>query len=278
MRYLPIENIFNYLPAIIREKMSDDDLILSWAFQAYRSIHQESIQYQRNIQFIEIANHSGYIPDDYIKTHKVSVLQEPDLASVVKLFNCEDCEEEKVENRENPCPITHRYFLNSDFYQGNSWHVAKEVKVMKDDFFCKVQSQSCAPLYHIRNNSIYTSFKEGMVALDYYSFLLDEDGRFLLPEMPIVMWEYLSKHIERRYLDERALSFQGTEMGDFRMRNQVMQTRNQARMEEASLKNHWRAVGMLSNLSIDNQKAIQSNQVIHSGERLRRYLEIHYAV
>lgn len=278
MNYIPIDNVFNYTPEIIRKNMKDDNLMKSWALQAYRSIDFESSQYNRKIAFIESSSHTGSVPEDLVKVHKVSMLTDVDVQALINLYECPDCEEGREVGRDNPCPITHRYFINSAFYAGSSWAIAKEVSFINSDFFCKVTTQSCKPLYHLRNKTIYTSSASALIALDYFSFIKDDNGNFLLPELPIVMWQYLAKHIERRYLEERALNFEGSEMMDFRKRNQVAQLKNEALSAELSLRNHWRATMMLSNLRLENQKAIQSNAIIHSADILRSHLSTRYAI
>lgn len=278
MNYVPAENIFNYLPSAIRRGMNDDDTIISWCMQAYRRLNFKGVQFMRNISFLEVSSHSAILPTDYLDIHKVSILDEPDPTSLVTLYECADCEEDREENRENPCPLTHRYFLNSDFYRGNSWQLMNKVSALSDNFFCKSPALDCQPLYFIKDGSIYTSISTGLVALDYYSFMKDDEDRFLLPESPQVMWEYLSKHVERRYLQDRMYQDQGSGIDAARKRRDIQSMFQDARNAEVSFLNHWRGVLTLSNIRISNLNAIMSNRIVHSADVMRRHLSTNYAI
>lgn len=277
MNHIPIENIFNYLPAAIRRKMNDDDTILSWTLQAYRKLNT-GVQYMRNIAFLDIQNHMAALPDDYQGRHKVSILKTNDPSALVSLYECPECEEDREENRDNPCPITHRFFLNSPLYQSNLWTLMNETYARSDDFFCKAPALDCQPLYFVKSTNIYSSIQTGLMALDYYTFLKDEDGRFLLPDEPQVMWEYLGKHVERKYLDERVYSMDGSGIDRARMSSEFRSMRKEVHDSEVSLFNHWRAHNTLSKMRISNMDALISRGIIGTISVMRQHLSTYYAI
>lgn len=279
MNYVPIDNIFNYLPRPVRTSMNDDDLIMGWALNAYTKENRKHTQYVRQIYFANIGSHKISIPSDYKDIHKISVLEESNISGLIDLFNCAECEEDRQENRENPCPITHRYFLNSSYYSSNAWKAMTKVAMLSDDFFCRVPSVSCKPLYFIKDGEIFTSSSSGIVALDYYAYLKNSEGKFILPEEPAEMWQYLASAVERQYLQERAYAaIEESGIDGSRKRQAITSMLHTAIVNEGLYLDKWHGIGTLSDLNISHLAAIQSQNTVHGAEMLREHLQLRYGI
>ena len=214
VEYIKIENIFNYLPDYVRDNMQDDDQILSFTLQGFKKLNFPTVKYIRKIIFLEVNDHNAVFPKDLKKIAKIKCYLGDCPENIINSFfsNCE-CKEEGIEEiTTNPreakeCTIYHDLFLRSDFYN-NFWVPVIYKENFDNTYYCndKVDMRECSHTYSVTTDMELGrfSFKEGLIALEYYTDIKDGEGTFLLPKEPIMIWEYLSSYVKTRYWENRA--------------------------------------------------------------------------
>jgi hypothetical protein len=278
MKAIQIDNIFNYIPQTIRREMNDDDLIKSWTLQAFRLLNFKGYQYERAIEFVSLSGYKGELPSDFLSAHKVSILTgTSNPQGLASIFECEDCEDEREENRESPCPLTHRFVL-SRIYEEPGWQTMKYTPNIGPNFFCRANVDSCQKIWSMKGGEIYASAKDGLLAIEYYRFLRDEQENIMLPQEPQVLWSYLSGHVQRRYLEDKRFQVNITNINEARSLNGLSNMYQTAMMQEVSYLSNLRAQLMLSNMKIENIQAIQSGGIVRTANLMRRHLTTYYAI
>lgn len=205
-RFVKIDNIFNYIPSPIRKMQADDDQLKSWAMQGLDKLNLYP-RYIKDIVFIDVQNHNAVLPDGFKRMISV------------KVFNPEV---ELTEEEDDLVDTIHyEAFVNSDFYR-LSWTTVKHVGYLDKDYLRCIENGSCSHAYSTKpgSNILTFSFLEGPIAIEYEKNMTDDEDNFLVPEEPIVLWEYLSSYVQMRHWSDRlAMSEQGA-LQMYRMKQQ----------------------------------------------------------
>lgn len=209
MKYVEIGNIMNYLPSALKKQLADDDQIFSWAMQAYRKLNNMKDQV-KDISFLEVKNHKTKLPKDHQRTISVRVFaKDPTVEELDAL--CNSIVLPANNSFASPCPISYKNFVCSDYYL-NNWKIVSHVGNTKEDYLCRVTADYPNHVYSTEPGSdvLTFDFLEGIVAIEYWANPKNKYGDFLLPEQPIVLWQYLAAYIKMMYWeDQRFLGTQG---------------------------------------------------------------------
>jgi len=207
MKLVPIDNIFNYLPKNLRRELSDDTQILSWALQALRTVNH-SQKYVKDITFHEISNHKAYLPEDLHKVYKVSyAIREPDNLEIDRLCECQPQTDAANFSLETNCiPLYHELFLTSNYYLTGFKPMAYKKTKLTDNYVCNVKWGGCYGFYSLNTSASIMTFSEqtGFVAIEYFAEPKNDDGKFLVPDVP-ALWNGLSAYVKAKFYEDRMI-------------------------------------------------------------------------
>jgi len=268
MNTIPLDNVFNYIPKTLRDLVSDDDQIKSWALQAMQSLKYDHFQYVRDIAFYSVTNHKAVIDPDLKRFLKVYALRRDLItqSEVDALYNCCDTEYEQYPENgtfAQMCPLYHRLFLTSTFFK-NTWEPVKRVQNLTDDYFCNIEFTGCNDVfsYDSSTNIMQTSFASGVIAVVGYYHAKDADNNFLIPEEPQVLWRYMAAYAIARYLEDQEL-----------MGKQNIATLSQRWQDrETKFKNNLRATWNFMSSDSKNIQSIMSTKFLRNHQVLLEYI------
>jgi len=269
MDIIKLDHVFNFIPNTIRDQVSDDDQIRSWAMQAATSLNFKHLQYVRDIIFLTVENHQAVMPDDMKKILKIHAYQGSTLSEsdVDVLYNC--CDTSTFElypdgmTFAEACPIYHRVYVASTFFQ-NNWEAVERVQNLADDYFCNVDNAGCNEVYSYNSSDRIAqfSFKTGLIAVTYYGLAQDSDGDVLMPEEPQDLWNYMSAYIVTKFLEDQEL------MG----KPNVASMLDRWRDRETKFRNSLRAKWNLMSLRGSNIQSIISTRFLRNSQILLEYV------
>lgn len=98
---------------------------------------------------------------------------------------------------DNPLGIQNTY-SSADYIPNQKVNILTNQTI---DYLCK----ECEPAVQITGNIGTFNFDTGIVLVHYYAPLKDNNGEYLLPSEPEVIWHYLAKYIEEKHWYERGL-------------------------------------------------------------------------
>lgn len=203
----PLDNVFNFLPKNLRRELSDDDQIRSWALQALRTVNH-SQRYIKDISFHDIVNHRANLPDDVYKIYKVSYASEqPTDLQIASLCACEAQTDSANYSLEDDCiPIYHQLFLNSDYYTSTFRPMAYKKTRLADNYVCNVQWGGCHGFYSLDSTGSVMTFSEqdGFVAIEYLAEPKNDNGDFLVPDLP-QLWSGLAAWIKAKFYEDKSI-------------------------------------------------------------------------
>lgn len=206
-KLVPLDNVFNYLPKTLRRELSDDNQIRSWALQALRTVEHNQ-RYVKDISFHDIENHRANLPEDVYKIYKVSyATAQPTDLEISSLCACEAQTDSANYSLEADCiPIYHQLFLNSDYYQAVFKPMAYKGSRLTDNYVCNVAWGGCHGFYSLNSLGTVMTFseEEGFVAIEYLAEPKDDDGKFLVPDLP-QLWSGLSAWIKAKFYEDRSV-------------------------------------------------------------------------
>lgn len=201
MDYVELDNVFNYIPQPIRIMFADDDQLLSFAFQAWKSLHDTRTATVKNFEILDVVNHKVTMPD---AKRIVSVRRYVDTFATADCID-EICDAIELPNNDSfasPCSVNMKYFLESEFYR-NAWVPVIRTRNLTADYLCDADNVSCSDLYSMRPGSKVAtfSFLEGSVAVVYETLARDDSNNLMLPVEPEVLWMYLGAYVKWKYWD-----------------------------------------------------------------------------
>lgn len=204
------------------EEISETDVI-EWVAEALEFISTPKM-YENKIGILEVKNHQTNLPIGLTSIvqvvrdnkHKVESCTEtlchdtnknPQQEQIqVEVFDCPECLKEldseiltlgKLEETPKGVVFTSKYKKRNRFSPVRlSNHTFFNTLVCEEDYDLY---KSCVDEYTIVNNTIRTSFKEGLILISYYRVMIDEEtGYPLIPEEVstinaltyYVMWKY----------------------------------------------------------------------------------------
>lgn len=187
---LPLANVLNYVSNAVIETQNDNDQLLSWGLTAFRALNFLNLEYVLDIDFYAVVNHQLVLPK-YIKTIQEVKMQVQNLDLFI--------DDNVVDYTES---VFYNEFLNNDTY----FKRLNEIPPIEMDYYCKISNlQYVYSLTHLSSESriIQVPFTDAILMIKYYKPITDDCGDFLLPEEPIVFWEYLGAKIEEKHFKER---------------------------------------------------------------------------
>lgn len=211
---LKIDNVFNYGLEAIRKQVNDDDQIKSWALQAIRGINLPNLHWVKDIEFLAVVNHQVLLPS-FISPERIKSVK-----GLIQLSSggYPGADAETVETittttsvytGSNEITMTSVTDVIIDESNGvfnsilsvynDSTVFAPFEKVMNVDpqYYCKVVGTG-GLYYSVTDGMIITNVQEGTIAVQYLREL-KEDGDFVFPEQPAVMWEYMAAYVRTRF-------------------------------------------------------------------------------
>lgn len=197
---IPLENVFNYIPNNLRRTYNDDDQILSYALQAWRNIGVPA-RYIKDIAFLEVKDHKADIPEDTFKI--VSVWKIKDDADFSYLYDCADEPEHVITEFDTYCTINYRLFKTKET---DNFERLKYAGNYGDSYVClEAHKGHCGETWSVSvaTRQIQTSIKDGIIMMYYFKEPKNEEGQFLLPATPIVLWEYLAASVCTKIWEDR---------------------------------------------------------------------------
>jgi len=258
---LSIENIFNYLPRVIREEVNDDTQILSWALQGLRTIESPA-RYIKEIWFTKVNNHTAPLPKGLHKIYKVSFST---VEPIDGFCRCQGSDDPDMSIEKDCVSIFHTLYLNS-YRHTHGWQtLAYKGFSLSSQYVCKVSWGACKGYYSLTSNlsHIRTSFESGFLAVEYLAEAKDEEGNFLAPDIT-QLWLGLSHYIQAQYYNDRAA------MAEQNANNLYMQHLNLARnqMQEA------RSILALKHIDISEHRALIKMPSRFSKSYIRAYKDL----
>ena len=203
MKHLvPIDYIYNYVSPLVRSNINNDVQILEWALNAYRNF-ESPIRFKNDIVFLKVLGHKTEIPQYIHRITKAKWLNKsPSETQLSELYSCVECKEPATvtERFDAKCPFNHRLFITSSFYN-DCWEPVNYIGEYCKNFICKVKFYEGCENYttDTLNKTITTTFKEGILALEYEKEIQDIEGNYMLPKLPNILWEYLNKVVLCKY-------------------------------------------------------------------------------
>lgn len=210
LKYISIEEVADLVKSELKlyneQGRIDTDDCVQYAVDELRNIGVPQI-FDQKICIIPIVNNAGCLPDDiylldlvyktnsgiqlnkrlYPLTTNVSTTTStttddcsPVTTTVTKTVitreNCEDGQELlSIQNQISTSEVTEILNICEPMYYGGS-----DLKLLKDS--TKNQYQKRYQSYIISGGSVITSFKEGYVIMTYLGWMLDQDGRPMIPD------------------------------------------------------------------------------------------------
>jgi len=183
MRYVPLDQVLNYIPRSIRDEEMNDARLKSYMLMGLRTINPD-LDYRYKVALVEVENHRACLPEDLRKIEVITSFSHNinpyDLTDVQKC-TCTD-EEPTTSN----CKITlnHAMFLASAAFQQTYLlsYIGQNVEM-----FCRdcpnIINRSCGESFSIdENNNILTSFEVGVLCVSYKAFVATADNKFMIPD------------------------------------------------------------------------------------------------
>lgn len=236
IKTIPITSIFNFISKQVRAQEQDDEQLLSWAYQRYRT-SQNALRWIKDMTFLEVENYQAKLPSTVQRIWRV--LHCVDKLNIEEL---EDCECEPREGTSDPTAtidqsaglVYHTLFLNSQAYRDKFMPMAYAGTPLSKKFICNVHTGQCngAATYSLSSDfcSIRTSFEQGVIALEFLATPLDEEGLPLIPEQPTELWQGMAHYAEAQHWRNRAAMKEESAFGMFQsnlqMANQYMREAN----------------------------------------------------
>jgi hypothetical protein len=198
---ISIDNVFNFVPRPIREEVNDDTQIKSWALQALRMVETPA-KYIKEIWFHEVSNHSAPLPEGLHKIYKASFSQREPIEGFCR---CQGTTEPLEILQKDCVSLYHTLYLQGSEIISSWQPLAYKGHKLSDKYVCKVDWGGCKGHYSLTSNlsHIRVSHESGFVAIEYLAEAKDEEGNFLVPDLP-QLWLGMSHYIQAQHYNERA--------------------------------------------------------------------------
>jgi len=165
-----------------------------------------------------------------------------DVYNVTLLYN---------DNRSYPDEIySIQRFVESSYYT-SCWDTVTYIPNVSSKYLC--EEDECGYSYTIKGEVASFSFESGIIAIEYYTSMKDDEGNFLIPDTPELLWQYLAKYVEERHWYERA------SMGEAG----AVQMYNNIKVERAALYESTKNKIILANIDI-----VAHNDLIYGRQRI----------
>lgn len=180
---IQLDSVFNYIPKKVREDLSDDDQIRSWALQVFKMLRIPNARYIKDVLFDEVVNHKVKLPHNLKQIYKVSFAKNPPTDEQFNDF-CR-CDESDTIADKDCTTVYHHLFLNSDYYLSQYKPMQYKGIRLTDNYICNVEWGGCNGFYSIDSTGQYLTVSEpnGYIVIEYYAELQDDNGNFLIPDM-----------------------------------------------------------------------------------------------
>ena len=249
--FLPLANVFNYVPKAIREEVNDDTQIESWGLQALRMI-ESPVRYVKEIYFSEVVNHTAALPDGLHKIYKASFsYNEP----IDGFCRCQGTEEPSEVLERDCVTLYHTLYLQGSQLSQAWAPLAYKGHNLSSQYVCKVNWGGCKGYYSLTSNlsHIRTSFETGFIAIEYLTEAKDEEGKFLAPDLP-QLWLGMSHYIQAQYYNDRAAMAEQHANSLYMQhlnlaRNQLNEARSIFKMQHIDIAEHRALIKMPSRFS-----------------------------
>lgn len=301
--YVPLDTVLTYVSSAIRKEESDDQNILSWALQAYRTISIPA-RYQTEIQLLPIENHRVELPKGLKQINLVTYMsQNPcndEMCEVLcarfedcptcstplncgggiyfsddQYAYCSECENAIVESEgfetrsNNICrhTLSYQLWLQSNVY--NNCFTPLSYRGKTKGILC----EQCPNLlsgcndyftYDVETHSLMVSIESGYVCVDFDSEPKDEKGRFMIPNLPKLLMG-LAAYAEAMHMKNRSYMHE---------ENAANMYLTQLRLAESMLKSA-RGQLLLRGVNLNAIERIQGLMTSHS--QLSRVPEFYFA-
>lgn len=212
-----LNNIFNYIPTVIRTVQNDDAQLKSWAMQAFRSINLPNLHYVKDVDFINLKNHQVLVPE-YINPEKIQAVKV--LTEVKSSTNSPLTETSTITvtttlvggsgditmtDTNTTTTVKDNLLIDSTLFDAlNDSSVfipLEKVQRVAEQYFCKVESASTF-LYSMNENLLQSNILEGTLAIEFYREYMEND-EYVIPEEPEVLWQYLAAYVKEKHWEER---------------------------------------------------------------------------
>lgn len=255
VKLVNIDKVFNYIPNTMREQLSDDSQIKSWALQALRTV-EHSERYVKDVWFADVINHKVELPEDLHKIYKFSyAAQEPTDLEIDSLCACKAQTDSANYILETNClPVYHNLFLNSAYYKNTFSPMAYKKTRLTDYYVCNVQWGGCYGHYSLDSaGKVATvSEKSGFVAIEYFAEAKDEEGHFIVPDLE-QLWQGMAAWAKAKFFEENIFH---SEQGSDQRRGQFM-------IEARQWLNEARGILKLRNIDTSLHRAM-----VHGSSRI----------
>lgn len=278
MNYKPINYVLNFIPKNFLTLDDDTDQWLSWALQFYRTLNSHE-RFEKDLCFIEVKNHKGYLPEGLKKIQKIqlfkqdiptdvysSLLQDVTIDDTCPATNSTITEttttdgdvtivEKKTIHEASAWTINAALFHTSKLYNDYMLPLRNVGNTSKDYFtkscYDSLMRSDCYNEFSLSNGCLNTSFKEGVICLEYTREKMDDDNNFIIPAEPPQIWKALANYgIAQYWLNESALGKQNS----FSLHERHLQMATNY-MKEAN------GILKLKNISYKTQSAIINDEL-----------------
>jgi len=199
--------MFNYVPSTLREDLTDDDQIRSWALQVLKMLNIPNARYVKDILFDEVTNHKVKLPENLKKIYKVSFAEQPPTDDQFNDFcRCEGTTDAQDVLDEDCTTVYHHLFLSSDYYQSKYQPMQYKGIRLSDDYICNVEWGGCRGFYSIDTTGQYLTLSEatGYVVIEYYAEMTDANGNYLIPDIEALK-NSMAHYVIAMYYRDRAI-------------------------------------------------------------------------
>ena len=217
MRFVNLKQALNYISMNIREEEANDLQLLSYMLSAVRQLNLSQF-HEYKVELIGIENHKAKLDSEIRKinlvTYACESLDEGDLTNVCNsLVPTEDTSEDCLpcgsgKSSSDICRHTlyQQIWLDSNTYN-NKFFPLKYIGNVSSDYLLNDKSPNrycdCQETFSIDTElNITTSFKNGVISVDYLAETKNIDGDFMIPDnerikLALAKWaEYM--HWENR--------------------------------------------------------------------------------
>lgn len=208
INYTSIETVIPLLPRGIRRQL-DKTEILAHIVDGYNELELPG-ETEPIAQLFEVKKHMVKLPSEVKTINLVTHLaNQPTEAEEEEFVECIVATESTTPDCENCVGnyiLAHKTFITSDYYNNNYYpmkYIGNMSKICDACFnrFC----HDCSETFSIdHNKTMWTSFKEGFVCVDYDRLICDEEGYIKIIDDPNIK-RYLAYFVEYQYWRNRSI-------------------------------------------------------------------------
>lgn len=201
MKYVPIKAVLNFISTAIQEEEKSENQLISWAFQALRLIDFPQ-KYENKVCFLEIKDHKATLPVGWREISDVRYMYKTPCKSDIDDLHC--CFPELL-NTEEPkksftSNITYGLYVTSSYFVNNFRPLYTKIRGKGIGTNCC--KNDCKSEFTIKNNCIYTDFREGIIQIKY-QVEYQENGEYMIPD-DVDLMRGISEYIKYQHWEGRS--------------------------------------------------------------------------